>query len=265
MSYEREVARLIRINSEERENPGTVPSNKFTVNFQNVTELQAVNRVVIKNVSIPNVQYNIRPALGLNPVGNIFTYNNGTVRTITVPTGNYDIDSLRAAINASAVAIADGLTVTQNAITKRLVFTSTVPISYLDHDSGNNMARTLGILDDSSPAVLSFTAQGLPNISVHSNLYIVSRALAGSSNMISPTLKQLPVCAVIPVNVNFGDYIHYETQGWTIDDIHYTSFSSGVSLQEIDLAVYDGDANLIDLQGTDWTIVVRAYIAPGVR
>ena len=32
-----------------------------------------INRIVIKHVSIPNVQYNVRPALGLNPVGNVFT------------------------------------------------------------------------------------------------------------------------------------------------------------------------------------------------
>ena len=65
MSYEQEVARIVRINSEDRQNQTIDESNKFVANFPNVTELQAINRVVIKNISIPNVQYNVRPAVGL--------------------------------------------------------------------------------------------------------------------------------------------------------------------------------------------------------
>jgi hypothetical protein len=76
--------------------------------------------------------------------------------------------------------------------------------------------------------------------------------------MVSPTLGSLPVCADQP----FRSILHYTTQQEHLDDIHYISYSSGKSLQEIDLAVFDGDANLVDLQGLDWTIVIRAYQSP---
>lgn len=58
------VAKLIRINSEERQNATTTSSNHFRVNFGNSTQLMDINRIVIKHVSLPNVQYNVRAALG---------------------------------------------------------------------------------------------------------------------------------------------------------------------------------------------------------
>jgi hypothetical protein len=256
------VAKLIRINSEERQNATTTTSNHFRVNFGNSTQLMDINRIVIKHVSIPNVQYNIRPALGLNPVGNIFTYFMGVLRNITLTPGQYDINALMATINADPVAIADGLVLTQNAITRHIQFASTTPMTFLSQAPGNNMAKVTGITVNSAAGVTAFTAPGLPDLSTHPNLYIASSTISDGANMVSPTLGSLPVCAVIPVDQPFGSILHYTTQQEHLDDIHYISYSSGKSLQEIDLAVFDGDANLVDLQGLDWTIVIRAYQSP---
>jgi hypothetical protein len=263
MAYYEGEAKLIRINSEERKNPLTTSSNSFSVNFGNKgVGLLDINRIVIKHISIPNVQYNIRPASGLNPVGNVFTYNNGGLVSITLTTGQYDINSLMAAINADAQAVADGLVLTQNAITKKIQFASTTPITYLSQANGNSMAKVLGITANSSAGVVTFTAQGLPDLSTHPNLYIASAAISDGANMVSPTLGSIPVCAVVPLDKPWGDIVNYSTQQEHLDDIHYISFANGKSLQEIDLSVYDGDANLVDLQGLDWTIVIRAYKAP---
>lgn len=261
-SQEEGVAKLIRINSEERQNPLTTSSNKFRVNFGNSTELMDINRIVIKHVSIPNVQYNVRAASGLNPVGNIFTYFTGVLRNITLTPGVYTITTLIAAINADAQAIADGLVLTLNAVTQHIEFVSVTPITFLSQASGNNMAKVLGITANSGAGVTAFTAGGLFDLSVHPNLYIASSALSDGANMVSPTLGSLPICAVVPVDLPFASILHYSARQEHLDDIHYTSFRSGKSLQEIDLAVYDGDANLVDLQGLDWTLVIRAYQAP---
>lgn len=264
MSYSPEegVAKIIRVNSEERKNPLTTFSNDFEVNFGNSTQLMNINRIVIKNVSIPNVQYNVRPALGLNPVGNVFTYNNGALQSIVLTPGQYSISQLMTAINTSAQAIADGLVVSLNPITLHLQFVSTTPITYLSQANGNNMAHIFGIVSNSAPAVLAFTAQGLPDLSVHPNLYIVSKALSDGANMVSPTLGSIAVCAIVPITGQFGSIITYTTQQEHLDDIHYISYASGKSLQGLDFAVYDGDANLVDLQNLDWTINIRAYQAP---
>lgn len=256
------VGRLVRINSEERRNPLTSSSNNFFVNFGGSTQLMDINRIVIKQVSIPNVQYNVRPALGLNPVGNVFMYNNGALQNITVTPGFYTIAQLITAITSDPQAVADGLTITFNAVTKKLEFASVVPITYLSQASGDNMAAILGILADSAPLVLAFSAQGFPNLATHPNIYIASSALSDGSNMVSPTLGSIPVCAIVPIDQPFGSILQYTSQQEHLDDIHYISFANGKSLQSVDLQVYDGDANLIDLMGLDWTIIIKAYQVP---
>ena len=264
MSYSAEegVAKTIRINSEERQNPSSTSSNRFNVNFGNNTGLMAINRVVVKHVSIPNVQYNVRPALGLNPVGNVFSYDNGSLQSITLTPGNYNINTLISALMADAQAISDGLTLVLNPLTLHIEFSSGVPISYFSQASGNSMAKLFGITADSAPAVTEFTAPGLPDLSVHPNLYIASKTLSDGASMVSATLGPLSVFAIIPINKPFGEILHYETQQEHLEDIHFGSYSSGKSLQAIDIAVYDGDANLLDLQGLDWTLIVRAYQVP---
>ncbi len=254
------VAKLIRINSEERESPAVSSSNSFRVNFGNSTQLMDINRIVIKHVSIPNTQYNIVSA-GPEP-NNVFTFNNGAPQSITLTPGFYDITSITAAIMADALAIADGLTLVWNTVTKKIDFTSTNPLTYLSYASGNIMARALGITADSSAGVMSFSAQGLPYLAVHPNIYIASASLSDGANMVSPTLGSIPVCAIVPIDQPFGEILQYTTQQEHLDDIHYISFANGKSIQSVDLSVYNGDGQLINMQGLDWTIIIKAYQTP---
>lgn len=252
--------KTIRINSEERTNPTVTSSNDFSVSLGSSTQLADINRIAIKQISIPNTQYNIKSS-GAH-TNNVFTFNDGAVKTITLPAGFYDIASITAALMADPVAIADGLNIVFNTVTKHFDFSSAVPITYLSEASGNIMANVLGITADSAPLVLAFSAGGLPNLAVHPNIYVTSRALSDGSAMISPTLGSIPVCAVVPIDQPFGGIINYIVRQEHLDDIHYLSYSHGKVLQSIDLQLYDGDAQLIDMQGLDWTFVFRAYQVP---
>lgn len=252
--------KTIRINSEERTNPTVVASNNFSVSLGSSTQLADINRIAIKQISIPNTQYNIKSS---GPhANNVFSFDNGAPQSITIPAGFYDIASIAAAIMADPVAVADGLAIAFNTVTKHFDFTSTNPITYLSAASGNIMAPILGITANSAPLVLSFSAGGLPDLAVHPNIYVASRALSDGSAMISPTLGSIPVCAVVPITAPFGGIINYTVYQEHLDDIHYISYSHGKSLQSIDLQLYDGDAQLIDMQGLDWTFVFRAYQTP---
>jgi hypothetical protein len=252
--------KTIRINSEERINPTSTTSSDFTVSLGSSTQLADINRIAIKSISIPNTQYNVK-ATGPH-ANNVFTFFDGATQNITIPAGFYDVASLSAAIMADPAAVADGLTVTWNTVTKHFDFASVVPITYLSAANGDAMAQTLGILANSAVLVLAFSAQGLPYLNVHPNIYVTSRALSDGSAMISPTLGSIPVCAVVPIDQPFGGIIQYVVRQEHLDDIHYLSYSHGKTLQSIDLQLYDGDAQLIDMQGLDWTIILRAYQTP---
>lgn len=252
--------KTIRINSEERTNPTSTTSSNFTVSLGSDTQLADINRIAIKCISIPNTQYNIQSS-GVH-TNNIFTFNDGALQNITIPAGFYDIASIAAAIMADPIAVADGLNIVFNTVTKHFDFSSTAPITYLSAASGNIMADALGITADSAALVLAFSAQGLPYLNVHPNIYVTSRALSDGSAMISPTLGSIPVCAVVPIDQPFGGIINYVVRQEHLDDIHYISYSHGKTLQSVDLQLYDGDAQLIDMQGLNWTFVFRAYQTP---
>lgn len=251
--------KIIRINSEERNNSLVDPPEQFVVNFNNSTQLQGVTRIVLKSCSIPYVVYNIKDGPTDHSKTDTFTFNNGTDQTITVAAGNYNIAQLITAITADALAVAEGLAITVNSFTGKLQFTSTNALTYLSAASGNNMARLLGISADSS-AVTSFDAQNLPNLSGHPNIYIASKALSDGSHLVSPSLGSLSVFAVIPINVPFGSTIQYESFQEHLDEINYISFANGKSIQSVDLSLYDGDGLLIDMQGLNWTIIIKAYL-----
>lgn len=252
--------RTIRINSEERVNPTITTSSNFTVGLGSSTQLADINRIAIKSISIPNTQYNIKSS-GAH-ANNVFSFDDGAPQSITITPGFYDVASLSAAIMADPIAVADGLTVTFNPVTRHFDFASVVPITYLSLANGNLMAPTLGITANSGALVVAFSAQGLPYLNVHPNIYVTSRALSDGSAMISPTLGSIPVCAVVPIDQPFGGIIQYIVRQEHLDDIHYLSYSHGKTLQSIDLQLYNGDAELIDMQGLDWTITLRAYQTP---
>lgn len=252
---------IVRVNSEEMQAISGMNSSNFRTQFNNSSDLANINRVVIKQISIPNVQYNIKTATSAHAATNVFTFNDGILRTITIPVGYYNINQVITAITSNALAVADNLAITLNATTGHLQFTSTIPITYLSLASGNGMAPVLGILTDSG-SVTTYSATGLPNLFIHPNIYVASIALSDGSHMVSPTLGSLPVCAVVPINVSYGNMIQYTAVQEHLDDIHYTSYMNGKSLQTIDFQLYDGDANFLDLQGLNWTIVFKAYQTP---
>jgi hypothetical protein len=121
--------KTIRINSEERINPTGTTSSNFFVSLGSSTQLADINRIAIKSISIPNTQYNVQ-STGIHK-NNVFEFNDGVLRAITIPAGNYNATTLATAITSDALAIADGLTMVLNPVTGHFDFTSTTPITYL--------------------------------------------------------------------------------------------------------------------------------------
>jgi hypothetical protein len=254
--------KIIRIRSEERLNPTTTTSSNFTVAFSNVASLAGINRIVVESVDVPFVQYNIKTGPSAHTTTNTFTFFDGAVnQTITLPVGNYDIAALIAALVADPIAVGVGLGITLDPLTGHLTFTTTAPVTFLSAASGDNMAPLLGITADSGAAVMSFTAQGIVDLSVHPNIYVASQTLSDGSAMISPTLGPVPVIAVVPITAfNWGEVIKYRAYHPELEDTIYPSLGAGKNFSTIDLQLYDGDAQLIDLQGLEWTIVLKGFI-----
>lgn len=248
--------------SSQNKNDESISNSDFKVNFGNMTCIEAINKVVIKQIMIPNVFYNIdEKGYNINNDGNNrFTYSIGAVKnTITIPVGNYTITSLITALESDPTLAGLGMSITLNPLTNKLEFTTTTPIQYLDEKNGNRMARVLGIDNLTFGDVNNFTAQGFNNLSGIQQVFFQSQKISDGSNLVVPNGRCKPIFATIPITVGFGSYQHYITPHPEIDDVEYPSLRNGTTLREIDIQIVDRFDNILDLGGLDVIIILKIY------
>jgi hypothetical protein len=205
---------------------------------------------VLKSCSIPNTQYNI------DVHNNTFSFLAGFDETsINVAPGNYTIDELIDELVTSGVGEFYGLGISVIFPSGKLQFTFNTPCSLLNYEQGNYMAPTLGIMVNSGP-ITSYTVDSLPNLTGVQNIYIVSQTLSGGTGMIDSTLNQLAVFSSIQMTVPFGQYMHYISAEEQSDEVF---FPSDRTIGEVDLILYNDRGQNIDLQGLDWSMIVKIY------
>ncbi len=240
--------KLLRINSADR-SASSVSTTDFTVDYPNVQVLAKVVSIVVKHVSFPNVFYNITAN------NNVLMYEgkSETPLTITVPVGSYTVGSLLAVLNTSLG------TITQNPLTLLLTFgaSSSFPLKIYGAEDGSTLAPYLGISATTPLNTSNFTAPNVPKLQGVQHVHIASKFLSKGNNFIDANKKQeIPVVAMIPNNVPFGGIVHYETKHEQLDVINY---ESEATLQSIDIKLYDGEGNLLDLHGQDVNIILKIY------
>lgn len=242
--------KLLRISSKDRDVLSDSTSD-FHVNVNNVKELQIAKSIVVKQITIPNVFYNITSR------NNSFTYNiASTPTTVSIAEGQYTVTTLIAALEAAAVGIT--LTITQDTTTLKLSFTSATAVEFLDIDS-SSIAEVLGIEygTGSGADVTVYTATGLPDLSGHQNVFVESTTI-GTSNLIRTNGVTSHTIAVVPITVPFGVVEQYVSQHTEIDDVDVDAIN-GKDHSHIDIRLVDHDGNTMDLNGHHVSIVFKVY------
>ncbi len=239
--------KLLRINSGSR-SANSASTSDFTVNYPNVQVLAKIVSIVVKHVSFPNVFYNI------NSSNNEFKYtvNASPVQTITVPEGEYTLAQLISYIEGIWGAGIAG-TITQDPQTFKLTFASDYSIVLIESSLLPVLGVPTGGIGEPSPYTAPFT----PQLQGVQHVHIASKVLSKGNNFIEANTRQeVPIVAMIPNDVPFGAVKHYETKHEQLDVINY---ESEVNLQSIDIKLFDGKGNLLDLQGEDCTIILKVY------
>lgn len=241
---------FLRISSAERLNQSDSQTN-FTVSVSNDTNLSKATMIAVKEVTIPSTAYNITSK------NNAFFMSDGTnVYTFRITPGQYTITSIITQINTNPANAY--FTVAQDPFTLKLKATRTFATP-LDFITGtDNINGALGIV-----APLTFNVntsfQNLPDLSGIRNFYVVSNTLGDGNAMISPTLPKMSIVAVVPNDVNWGQICYYRSNEQTLDAIFYPSQSNGKNCSYIDLKLVSIDGEPIDLNGLDWSILIKVH------
>ena len=240
---------LLRISSSERLDKSTL-SNDFRVSMPNDSYMGKIQSFAVKEVTIPNTSYNITSK------NNILQFTYEGDYQIIIPPGNYSLTKLLSVINP-LVGI---MFFEQDALTQKLRVYKLSSLGYSITECANSIASTLGFLNLPLlvPAAPGRLADALPDLSGIRNFYISSNTLGDGNCMISPTLPKLSIIAVVPNTVPFGSICYYQSNEQLLDTIEFSSIF-GKNCSYIDLQLRDIKGGLIDLNGEDWSILIKVY------
>ena len=257
-------ANLVKLSSEDKSTDSRSNSD-FSVNYNNAPCMGNINKLVIKQITVPNVFYNINSS-GYNNQnsGNnkLFIKNitSGVEFSIEVNTGNYTISELITEINALLSASGAGLAVTQDPITKKLLFASLS--TNLFGYSTDSMGTYLGMVnppDFDSTGILVYKLEGFTNLSGVKEVFVSSSKMSDGTHLVVAQGNTLPVFATVPISVGFGEFQSYIAPSSPLDEVLFPSFTAGSNLRSIDVRVLDSYGNILDLGGLNIVIIFKAY------
>ena len=242
---------FLRISSAERINQNDPVSN-FNVSIGNDASLQKVTMIAVKEVTIPNTQYNIRA--NYNNV--LYIEYSGSFE-YTIPAGQYNISNLITALNNSQSYVEFG----QNPISGIIeVKTNSFPGCMLVNGAYPIIKQLGGENLYNVPlSVIKSAFSKLPDLAGSRNYYVSSSSLSDGNSMISPTLPKMGIIVVVPNTANFGNITYYNSNEQKLDEIYYPSQIHGKNLTSIDLQLRNLDGSFVDLNGLDWSILIKVY------
>ena len=245
------ITSFVVINSKYR-TPESRSSTDFTYSIGQSLEVKAV---AVKSISIPVLQYNI------TSLNNSLTvsYGAGIVTGIKIPVAQYNMTTFRATLQEILrVTISDDtLTITQDALTKKLTFTAdTVPFQFY-RDTYSPLSKIIGLPPSDIPVnTLQLVCPQLPNLGGLKNYYLTSRILSQGFNGVFQNGRQIPLVMTIPIAVPWGTVEHYEPDGF---QLNIKKYNRPQNIQMIDIQILDEDLSPVDLNGADIEMVIKIY------
>ena len=242
---------FIVINSKYRE----ISSNSTSDFTYSLGEVLQVKAIAIKTISIPNVVYNVN--VNNNILKIEYNANPGIFPAqITVPIGQYTIDSLITAIEPLlSTAIVGTVTIAQLPLVSKLQITTSKPVSFIA-GTDSPFARVLGITKTTSFS-LDTIAEGVFQLQGIDNFFVISQDLADGANAILTNGQKRGIVIDVPNTVNFGETNYYQNKEYRVNQKIYDG--RALNLQYINIKIVDSDLNVVDLQGMDIELILLIY------
>lgn len=240
--------KLLIIDSSDRK---TGDANDFNVSLGNSKSIQNVRMITLKSVHIPNTGYNIRSPY--NVLDFSIDVSGMPVTQITIAEGQYSVATLLTVIAADAGAVSVGLTGSLNATTGLITFTSTSNITILA-----STTLPIGVVANTTFG-LNHPLTGFPDLSGDKLFYLVSNSISNNANTLSTRADIHDCFSVVPVDVEWGQIVHYTSDHAELDSVDNAKNIRGRNIQAIDLRLYNDRLELVDLKGLNWQVIFKIY------
>ncbi len=243
MSCNNIMKHIISLDSSQRD---SIYTNNNKWKYRLTSTLQNIKKVKLIGAIIANTQY-------------IINANNKTLvltvaavdHTFNLTEGNYTPSSLASHIQTvlNTNAFASTFTITDNTITNKFRFQSTVGCIY-KWASNSSLARIFGFNASNTTTTTDITS---------TNCYLVSATryykikIPEISNTIETNIQTNFYSFLIPNNCNSGEF-NYLTKSNNINNVINTPQRD---INFITIELYDEDNNRCELNGVDYTIMLQ--------
>jgi hypothetical protein len=274
------LEKLLVISSEDKDNPADSNSD-FTVTLRESYYTQNVLRVLVKEITVPNVFPNVRGSDYGSSQNNLLSISTGgPPLSITIPEGQYLINSsnplldfvtvltnrINSSIGPATIAI------TYNELTNKLEFTMTGSNLNIFGSSDTPPLSTLGaqiLINDvlGLPSTSFFLADGVPtsapfqvDLSGFQNVYVHSKEVADTHGIDGDSGL---IALVDPVSLSdapFGAYAYKQENDDELASIVYEDIRN---LSRLRIVLRDNLGNKLPIGTHKMNIVLKIYLASG--
>jgi len=247
--YQKEV--FIHVNSARRISPSQFTSGgPFTVNLSD--QADDIIAVDMSEVRIPKTFYNITAA------NNNIDINDGAPKTATVAPGGYGITSLVAAVQTALNAVSAGWTVTYNPQQFTVTIANAGSFSVLFGTGPNanaSLAIPLGFTKTDLTGATSYTGPNAIALQTPGSIFIVVSEI-GATAMTSSSLASWS-WKVLMASANAGAEVVQ-----TVNAAYENALKMHKrNLRSLTVTLTDDGGNVINLNGADWEMTLKAYCA----
>ncbi len=252
--------KIIVINSRDKIS-GT--NSNFTVQF-NDSISQEVVKIIVKEVYIPNQFYNVENDGKRKNNTLVLNQNGAGDVSVTVPEGQYNIDTLIATLKALIDGILiDGaiVTITKNNTTNKLTFTftgATIPannnVSFVD----TSLIKSLIGFDSTIPAGAIINMPYPWNLNQLQYVQVHSPELASTHGMDAGANTTINLLETVSLNsAGFGGVAYKQAND---DELHEIIYDDQRVIQQVRIKLRDSDGNILSLPDNHHcSIMVKAY------
>lgn len=253
--------------SSDDKDPDSISNSNFRVTLRERYATQSIDRIIIKEVIVPNAFYNISDGdsvKGNGPANNILLIESSETKTqisVSIPAGQYNIlqlmATLQSAINTQIATLTASVVITRDDITNLLsfTFTTTGVFTFLGISS---MAPVLGFKSNISytPTTLTITMPDPPDLSGINSVYIHSEALSDGSGIDASKGIINLVESVSMATTAYGTFAYKQNSDTELCTINYTMPKN---LNVIDIRLRDREGNLLNIGTKRLTLMVKMY------
>lgn len=202
------------------------------------------NHIDIVNAQIPVSFYNINYASNTLK----YTINGGSIQTLTIPVGNYNISTLKSEIKAQFLVVGYVFTILFNESTNKYTFTNTLyDFSFLS--LGSTILETIGF-----DSVNNYVSSSKTLVSEHCvSLLGIKKLKISSVSLATSAVSSLgggDLLGIIPINAGPRQMISY------VNSANRKALLKNRVVDNIDLMITDENNKYVNFNNTEYSITL---------